>query len=224
MMASLRSLPAGSATPSGRIVDFHVEQAAGCLPEQHRNTAAFWIKHYLETHVRAVDNQQGRNATIKKEASAISKAVARLKSAMDAAGAETVATMAIAHGKTISPDLGGGAVEAAEKFKIDWQDCGDFLQTMARAANRVSSELPSQSRADSMHKLVERLAGIWFNATGKRPTYYGAALGLDSMSASGFTDFCDKALLALPEGYESGRQAALNSLPTVVRSWGNEQK
>jgi hypothetical protein len=224
MRASLRSLPAGSATPSGQIVDFHVEQAAGCLPEAHRSNASFWVAHYLETHVRAVDNQQGHNATIRREASAISKAVAKLISAMDAAGAETVELMGIAHGKNTSPDLGGGAIKAAEKFEIDWQDCGDFLQAVARAAGRVSSELPSQSRADSMHELVERLAKIWRSATGTRPTYYGAALGLDSMSASGFTDFCDKALLALPEGYESGRQAALNSLPTVVRSWGNEQK
>jgi hypothetical protein len=221
MMASLRSLPAGSATPSGRIDGFHVEQAAGCLPEQHRDKAAFWILHYLEWHVEAVDNRQGRNATIKKEAFAISKAVARLKSAMDAAGAETVALMGIAHGKTISPDLGGGAIKAAEKFEIDWQDCGDFLQAVARAAGRVTTELPYQNKSESMHELVERLAKIWRSATGTRPTYYGAALSLECESASGFTDFCDRALLALPEGYEGGRHGALNGLPTVVKDWDN---
>ena len=221
MMASLRSLPAGSATPSGRIDDFHVEQAAGCLPEQHRDKAGFWIAHYLETHVRAVDNQQGHNATIKREAAAISKAVARLKSAMDAAGAETVTTMASAYGKNVSPDLGGGAVEAAEKFEIDWQDCRDFMRAMERAAGRVTTELPSQNKSESMHELVERLAKIWRSTTGTRPTYYGAALSLECESASGFTDFCDRALLALPEGYEGGRHGALNGLPTVVKDWDN---
>jgi hypothetical protein len=221
MMASLRSLPAGSATPSGRIDDFHVEQAAGCLPEQHRDKAAFWILHHLETHVRAVDNRHGHNATIKKEASAISKAVATLISAMDAAGAETVALMGLAHGKNASPDLGGGAVEAAEKFEIDSQDCPDYLQAIERAAGRVTTELPSQNKFESMHELVERLARIWHSTTGMRPTYYGAALSLECESASGFTDFCDRALLALPEGYEGGRHGALNGLPTVVKDWDN---
>lgn len=216
MMASLRSLPAGSATPSGRIDDFHVEQAAGCLPEQHRDKAAFWILHHLETHVRAVDNRHGHNATIKKEASAISKAVATLISAMDAAGAETVALMGLAHGKNASPDLGGGAVEAAEKFEIDWQDCGDFLQTMARAANRVSSELPSQSRADSMHELVERLAAIWQNTTGTRPTTNRNRQNL--RESRGFDAFLECACNALPVAgnYLYGLEAAVQS---VVEHW-----
>ncbi len=218
---SLRSLPAGSANPSGRIDGYHVEQAAECLPEQHRANAKFWISHYLETHLRAVDELRGHNATIKKQAKAISKVVAALRGAMGKAGPETVGTMAIAHGKTTSPDLGGVAVKAAEKFEINWQDTEVFLQAMARAADRVSSELPSQSRADSMRELVGRLAEIWQSTTGTKPTHYGAALSLDSVSASGFTDFCDRALLALPDGYESGKQAALNGLPKVVRSWGN---
>ena len=221
---SLRSLPAGSATATGRIDGFHVEQAAECLPEQHRANAQFWIGHYLETHLRAVDERQGHNATIKKQAKAVAKAVARLKSAMDAAGPETVSVLAITHGQTISPDLGGGAVEAAGKFETGWQDYTDFLQAMKRAGDRVSSELPSQSRADSMHDLVGRLAEIWHNTTGVKPTYYGASLGLDSVSASGFTDFCDRALLALPEGFESGKHAALNSLSTVVDHWKRYNK
>jgi len=221
MMASLRSLPAGSATPSGRIDVFHVDSAVKCLPEQHRDKAAFWVEHYLERHVRAVDERRGHNPTIKKQASAILKAVARLKSAMDAAGAGTVAMMATAHGKTISPDLGGGAVEAAVKFEIDWQDCGDYLQAIERAAGRVTTELPCQNKCESMHELVERLAKIWRSTTGMRPTYYGAALSLECESASGFTDFCDRALLALPEGYEGGRHGALNGLPTVVKDWDN---
>lgn len=216
---SLRSLPAGSATATGRIDGYHVEQAAECLPEQHRANAQFWISHYLETHIEAVDNRQGHNPTIKKHAAVVAKAVARLKSAMDAAGPETVSVLAITHGQTISPDLGGGAVEAAGKFETDWQDYTDFLQAVERAADRVANELPSQNKAESMHELVWRLAEIWQSTTGVKPTYYGASLGLDSVSASGFTNFCDRALLALPEGYESGRQAALNSLSTVVDHW-----
>ena len=216
MMACLRSLPAGSATPSGRIDDFHVEQAAGCLPEQHRDTAAFWIKHYLETHVRAVDERRGHHPTIKKEASAISEALATLKLAMDAAGAETVGMMAIARGKTISPDLGGGAVEAAGKFEINFQDCRDFLKEMARAAGRVTKELPSQPKSESMHELVERLAAIWHNTTGTRPTTNRNRQNL--RESRGFDAFLECACNALPVAgnYLYGLEAAVQS---VVEHW-----
>ncbi len=216
MMASLRSLPAGSATPSGRIDVFHVEQAAGCLPEAHRANASFWIAHYLEIHVRAVDERRGHNPTIKGEASSISEALATLMLAMDQAGAETVAMMAIAHGKNASPDLGGGAVEAAEKFEIDWQDWGDFFQSMARAADRVSSELPSQSRADSMHDLVGRLAEIWHSTTGTRPTTNRNRQNL--RESRGFDAFLECACNALPVAgnYLYGLEAAVQS---VVEHW-----
>jgi hypothetical protein len=209
---NIRSLPAGSATPSGRIDDFHVEQAAGCLPEAHRANALFWIGHYLETHVRAVDERCGHHPTIKGEASAISKALATLMLAMDAAGAETVDTMAIAHGKTISPDLGGGAVEAAEKFEIDWQDCRDFMRAMERAAGRVSSELPSQERADHMIDLVGRLGGIWRNATGKKPTRNENKINGENPTA--FQEFMALVKQSLPQGerYTFGMEAAIRSV------------
>ncbi len=216
MMASLRSLPAGSATPSGRIDDFHVEQAAGCLPEQHRDKAGFWIAHYLETHVRAVDERRGHNPTIRGEASAILEAVATLKLAMDAAGAETVAIMGIAHGKNVSPDLGGGAVEAAEKFEINFQDCRDYLQAIERAAGRVTTELPSQNKSESMHELVERLAKIWRNTTGTRPTTNRNRQNL--RESHGFDAFLECACNALPVAgnYLYGLEAAVQS---VVEHW-----
>lgn len=221
MMTGLRSLPAGSATASGRIDGYHVEQAAGCLPEAHRAKAQFWISHYLEKHIEAVDNRQGHNPTIKHEATAIVAAVAALRGAMGKAKPETVAIMGIAHGKTISPHLGGGAVRAAEKFDIDFQDCLDFLQAMERAGDRVSSELPSQSRADSMHDLVGRLAEIWQSATGTKPTTNRNRQSLPK--SHGFDAFLECTFKAFPvEGnYLHGQEAAVQS---VVDYWKHYNK
>lgn len=218
---SLRSLPAGSATASGRIDGFHVEQAAGCLPEAHRAKAQFWISHYLETHLRAVDERQGHNATIKKQAKAVAKAVAALVAVMGKAGPETVGTMAIAHGKNASPDLGGGAVRAEEKFEINFQDCLDFLQAMERAGDRVSSELPSQNKAEPMHELVERLAGIWHSATGTKPTTNRNRQSLPK--SHGLDAFLECAFNALPVdcNYLHGQEAAVQS---VVDHWKRYNK
>ena len=221
---NVRSIPAGSATPSGRINSDFVKQAVACLglqKERERDDASFWVCLYLEEHIRGIDNRREGNMSIKKEATAIVAAVAALVAAMDAAGPETVAMMGIVHGKNISPDLGGGAVKAAEKFEINFQDCRDCLQAVECAADRVAKELPSQERADHMSNLVGRLGDIWLNTTRKKPTRNKNQT--NGENPTGFQEFMTLVKQSLPKGeqhknfpgvdqYTYGMEAAIRTV------------
>ena len=189
------------------------EKKYKCLPK-----ATFWITHYLDCHIQAVDEQKGHNPTIKKQAAKISKAAASLRSAMAAANDETIELIGLAHGKLAYPELGGSAVRETDQFIKYWYDYGTLLSAMEGAAAVLGRKLPSQNRSDSMYDLICKLAKIWKNASGNTPTTNRSRQELTK--SSGFDAFWEEALKALPldEAYHYGAEAAVQD---VIKHWND---